>query len=824
MGNNGLTLQSYTSDISSAADCPDRLAYLGAAMVIGMCVGSVMVSVTDVMQASFRVCYWVAVTMNMGIVLVVAFVWRDVAPRKSFRVAEAHPAAGIWILKSCRAMTLYALLIFLASFSVNMYSSLAYYCHNILMMPINMVVLLGVLWALTAAFCLAVVQPFLAGKYGEINTLKIASPMAVGLAAREVNAEDQGSLMGAVSILETTGKIVAPLLASDILIPMFVCGAWAIPWNCIVYFVAALIVMPGIAVAASNNTRWGFITHPCFPPLAISLSMSLRPAQKDPTVDKAYDQIDHFLEGLKKKSLDINRTLDHHNVMIPEIASSARHIGTKDLAAFIDEELLRDVPPALVASVPLAVPLEEREVCAAVGLADHGRQALWALDARDPNVAVPVKVELRGSLSDILSRLASSDLDGTPSTSASSSAAEFTPPHLPVVTQTARKAAHRAHPECQLALCLQPRWNFCAEDAEPPDLAVCVPSAGLSPVLAYRTDLFDEATAAVLARHAEALLRRRADWRQLELGESLQAYLAEEERRQLLVDWQGKQVPFSEDLCVHQLFERVARGDAAGRIAVQGFGPHAKSWTYAELDVASCMVAEALLSLGVRPGGRTPLLVRRSLSLLAAVYGALRAGQAYVPLDPDWPQGRTVDEYFLEELSLYFIAFSGKGCFTCGGDHFARDCPEGGGGGGKSKGKGKKGGKSSGCFTCGGDHLARDCPEGGGGGYGGGESYGKGKGGGKSVDCFNCGGDHFARDCPEGGKSKGKGKGKKGGGKSVDCFNCGGDHFARDCPDGSGKGKGTGKGKGGGGGGGICFDFRDNGECKFGDECRFSHE
>ncbi|CAE8599242.1 unnamed protein product, partial [Polarella glacialis] len=48
----------------------------------------------------------------------------------------------------------------------------------------------------------------------------------------------------------------------------------------------------------------------------------LRPAQKDPTVDKAYDQIDHFLEGLKKKSLDINRTLDHHNVMIPEIASS----------------------------------------------------------------------------------------------------------------------------------------------------------------------------------------------------------------------------------------------------------------------------------------------------------------------------------------------------------------------------------------------------------------------------------------------------------------------------------------------------------------------
>ncbi|CAJ1461222.1 unnamed protein product [Effrenium voratum] len=113
-------------------------------------------------------------------------------------------------------------------------------------------------------------------------------------------------------------------------------------------------------------------------------------------------------------------------------------------------------------------------------------------------------------------------------------------------------------------------------------------------------------------------------------------------------------------------------------------------------------------------------------------------------------------------------------CFNCGGDHFARDCPEGG----KGKGKGKKGGKDSGCWNCGGDHIARDCPTGG--------KIG-GKGGGKNVDCFNCGGPHFARDCPEGGKKGGKGKGK-------------------------------------GGGKGICYDFRDNGSCKFGDECRFSHE
>eukprot|EP00928_Gymnodinium_smaydae_P011357 TRINITY_DN141_c1_g1_i6.p2 TRINITY_DN141_c1_g1~~TRINITY_DN141_c1_g1_i6.p2 ORF type:complete len:142 (+),score=42.74 TRINITY_DN141_c1_g1_i6:164-589(+) len=137
---------------------------------------------------------------------------------------------------------------------------------------------------------------------------------------------------------------------------------------------------------------------------------------------------------------------------------------------------------------------------------------------------------------------------------------------------------------------------------------------------------------------------------------------------------------------------------------------------------------------------------------------------------------------------------SGGGCFICGGDHFARECPEGG------KGKGKKG-KSKGdqgCFICGGDHRARDCPEG--------ER--------EPVKCFNCGGDHFARECPEERREKGKskGKGKRGDG----CFICGGDHLARECPEGDG-GKSKGKGKG------VCFDFRDKGECKFGDECRFSH-
>ena len=44
----------------------------------------------------------------------------------------------------------------------------------------------------------------------------MAYPLAVGLATRELSSDQQGLLQGAVSILETLAKIVAPLVASDV--------------------------------------------------------------------------------------------------------------------------------------------------------------------------------------------------------------------------------------------------------------------------------------------------------------------------------------------------------------------------------------------------------------------------------------------------------------------------------------------------------------------------------------------------------------------------------------------------------------------------------
>ncbi len=85
----------------------------------------------------------------------------------------------------------------------------------------------------------------------------------------------------------------------------------------------------------------------------------------------------------------------------------------------------------------------------------------------------------------------------------------------------------------------------------------------------------------------------------------------------------------------HLLRDSAAR--SPGRPAVAD-GGHVL--TYAELDALSNQVARALLAQGVAPGDRVGILARKSAVSVVALFGVLKAGACYVPLDPKSPAAR----------------------------------------------------------------------------------------------------------------------------------------------------------------------------------------
>ncbi|MBD0695611.1 amino acid adenylation domain-containing protein [Streptomyces sp. CBMA123] len=74
-----------------------------------------------------------------------------------------------------------------------------------------------------------------------------------------------------------------------------------------------------------------------------------------------------------------------------------------------------------------------------------------------------------------------------------------------------------------------------------------------------------------------------------------------------------------------------------GRPAVTGEG---RTWTYGELGAAADRVAAHLRALGIGAESRVAVLAGRTPEMLAALVGVLKAGAAYVPLDPAYPQDR----------------------------------------------------------------------------------------------------------------------------------------------------------------------------------------
>ncbi|MCL4180305.1 MAG: amino acid adenylation domain-containing protein [Verrucomicrobia bacterium] len=150
----------------------------------------------------------------------------------------------------------------------------------------------------------------------------------------------------------------------------------------------------------------------------------------------------------------------------------------------------------------------------------------------------------------------------------------------------------------------------------------------------YNTDLFDRDTIERWLGHFETLVEGIIAQGDRALG-NLQL-LSESDRSQLLIEWNQTAHDYPRDVAIHELFAEQARRNPS-KTAVRCCE---QSLTYAELDDATNRLAARLQNLGLQSGDLVGVCLERSIAMVVGVLGILKAGVAYVPLDPRFPVER----------------------------------------------------------------------------------------------------------------------------------------------------------------------------------------
>ncbi len=166
----------------------------------------------------------------------------------------------------------------------------------------------------------------------------------------------------------------------------------------------------------------------------------------------------------------------------------------------------------------------------------------------------------------------------------------------------------------------------------------------------YSADLWDAASVFHLVSQYLTLLEGIAAQPRARLSEL--PLLTESERRQIIEEWNDTRRDYPSRQPIHEVFEdQAALSPDAVAVSLGD-----ETLTYRELDRRGNLLAHRLRRLGAGPEVLVGILMERSLEMIVGLLGILKAGSAYLPLDPDYPKERL--QFMLEDARVPLLLAS----------------------------------------------------------------------------------------------------------------------------------------------------------------------
>ncbi len=125
--------------------------------------------------------------------------------------------------------------------------------------------------------------------------------------------------------------------------------------------------------------------------------------------------------------------------------------------------------------------------------------------------------------------------------------------------------------------------------------------------------------------------------------------LTSAEQQLILAEWNTTSRPYPQQECIHQRFERqVEQTPNAPALAFRD-----EQITYRELNERANRLAHRLQALGIGPRSLVAICVERSIDMVVSIFGVLKAGAAYIPIDPHYPLERI--RFVLEDAQVALL-------------------------------------------------------------------------------------------------------------------------------------------------------------------------